>query len=1281
MNDQTKNYRKFGRFFKYSYMKLMALRLLATAFIIAISTVAFSQTTTNTDVLNKAAVQQLAKEKLMQEKLQTLAKQKGWEMVIRGPQGRVAILVGVDEQGYPEYITTDSNIGAAATIGTNKLWPGGSTGLNLTGSSNSVKNKLAIWDGGSVRSTHVELINRVVQRDAAPSGIDDHATHVSGTLIASGVNPLAKGMSNGQQQLVAYDFNNDNSEMMTEASGLLLSNHSYGEISGWYYNSGVTPARWEFRGRFDENEDYKFGYYSAKGQLWDSIAYNAPYYLIVKSSGNNRNVNGPAVGQGYYRFDATGAMTSAGLRPDGISSNDAYDVIPSYGTAKNILTIGAVNIIASGYTKPSDVVMSTFSSWGPTDDGRIKPDVVAAGVNLLSSIATADNAYDSYSGTSMASPNTTGSLLLLQEYYSQLHPGTFMRSATLKGLVIHTADEAGFSPGPDYQHGWGLINMPKAAAAITSNNTRHLIQEAVLNNGNTFSQNVVATGEGPLVATISWTDPKGVVEPLTTALNNPTKRLVHDLDIVVKKGATTYQPWVLSPSVPSAAATKGNNNTDNVEKVTIDDVVPGQTYTIEITHKGTLERGSQAYSLIVSGVGGIAYCASNPTSTAGARIDSVSLSNITNKNVAGCTSYSNFTNLIASVQPGQTLPFFARLTSCDATSVDKIVKVFMDTNNDGDFADAGETLATSAVINGNGNFTGNITIPSGMAVGYTSILRIVMQETNSAAAVTPCGTYAKGETQDYRIVISAPAIDAGVAELVSPSTTDCRSTEQYATVRIRNYGTSTVSNIPLSLEVKQGATTVATLNATFTGTITAGTDAEYTFQTTFALAANTAYTFTASTAVANDQVSSNNQLVTTITTGANAVSPTGTANICGSTAQLVATSAATGIFSWYSSAAATTAIAIGSSTTSNNILPTYYLSAGEYGTKVGPTNKMAFAEGGYNQFSPGIRFVTSAPTVLKTARLYIGNSGKITFHLRKLASFNDQTGGYTYFPVSSKTLTVANTTAVPIVQANWGQQNNDPTDPGAIYYLGITIPEAAEYILAIEFADGSSIFRNNNIVTSNYPYTVPGLMSITGNTAFVAGNPSYPQAFYYYLYDVALKPLSGCPSARTTIVATTSTAPVITNNANVLSSNFVDGNQWYLNGTAIPGATGQNHTAVASGVYTVTRSDAQGCSLTSNQITLTLTPVTDIGGAEIALTVSPNPARGPFNLQLETKTKANLVISLVNSLGQEVYSTTLPDFIGKLSKEINPGSLASGVYYLKIQHNKKAYSKKIIIAQ
>ncbi|MGQ4828433.1 S8 family serine peptidase, partial [Enterococcus faecalis] len=67
----------------------------------------------------------------------------------------------------------------------------------------------------------------------------------------------------------------------------------------------------------------------------------------------------------------------------------------------------------------------------------------------------------------MASPNAAGSLLLVQEYYNQKHPGIFMKGATLKALAIHTADEAGPSNGPDYQYGYGLLNVLKATSVIT----------------------------------------------------------------------------------------------------------------------------------------------------------------------------------------------------------------------------------------------------------------------------------------------------------------------------------------------------------------------------------------------------------------------------------------------------------------------------------------------------------------------------------------------------------------------------------------------------------------------------------------------------------------------------------------------------------------------------------------------------------------------------------------------------------------------------------------------
>ncbi|MCX6248366.1 MAG: S8 family serine peptidase [Bacteroidetes bacterium] len=515
-----------------------------------------------------------------------MARKKGWVIKQSFENGQGIELKELDPKGRPVYFST-ANLTAAKTVSANKVWNGGGMGLNLNGTGVVLRE----WDESVVRPTHQEYAGRVTQGDAA-SGFSAHSTHVAGTMIATGVSANAHGMSN-QATLRAFDWNTDYAEMAVEASaGALLSNASYVYITGWF-NAGT----WYWYGdpSISQVEDYFFGFYTEDARIVDSITYSAPYYLPCRAAGNDRG-EGPATQPiSHYVYDGSNWVLSTTVRNlDGMPTG--YDCITyGYGTAKNIITVGAVSGIPAGYSQPSDVILAGFSCTGPTDDGRIKPDIVADGVNLYSTYSTADNAYASMTGTSMATPNAVGSLGLLQQHFKNLH-GVFMLAATLKGLAIHTADEAGTSPGPDYRYGWGLLDIAKAASLL-SNTTTATVKELTLANGQTYTLSFKSNGTDPVRATICWTDPPGT--PPAPSLNPPDIMLVNDLDLRID--GSVYKPWILDPLNRPAAATTGDNIRDNVEQI-LTPVLAVGCHTLTVTHKGTLSGGAQAFSLILSGI-------------------------------------------------------------------------------------------------------------------------------------------------------------------------------------------------------------------------------------------------------------------------------------------------------------------------------------------------------------------------------------------------------------------------------------------------------------------------------------------------------------------------------------------------------------------------------------------------------------------------------------------------------------------------------------------------------
>lgn len=503
-----------------------------------------------------------------------LAAINGWPESYEFEDEGIGVLIEVIE-GQPIYLET-MNRTAGITIRADRVHTGGSAGLDLNGEDMLV----GVWDGDKVRDTHELLEGRATQIDNA-SNVGSHHTHVAGTIIGSGEfqNGNAKGMAPAAETLNhAFNLGSDAAGVLNAISnyGMLVSNHSYGLPPDG--GSGAALPAWIL------------GKYTATSRVWDQIQFNAPYYLSVWAAGNARNTQHNNLAKG------------------------GYDILTNQTVSKNTLVVAATFQVLN-YTGPNSVNMSAFSSWGPTDDGRIKPDIAAKGVNTFSSTATSNASYANFSGTSMSAPSVAGGAILLQQHYNNLNE-EFMLASTLRGLILHTADEAGPNPGPDFRFGWGLMNTERAAQVISNNGTTSHIMELTLENGKRFEITGTAIQGERLVASITWTDKHGDPIPGSVA-DDDTPMLVNDLDLrIIDEDDTMHMPWIIEfdhsvPSTYNTPASRGDNYRDNVERVEIDEA--SGEYKIVVSHKGTLDAGQQVVSVIISGLENIDVTLGTPS--------------------------------------------------------------------------------------------------------------------------------------------------------------------------------------------------------------------------------------------------------------------------------------------------------------------------------------------------------------------------------------------------------------------------------------------------------------------------------------------------------------------------------------------------------------------------------------------------------------------------------------------------------------------------------------------
>lgn len=512
------------------------------------------------------------KDSLRQIKIEAYLKSNSNAKKIQNKNDKTYVLYDIIDN-QPIYRTLD-NLESAQASGTVQLQQGGLLNLNLDGSGLLI----GIWDGGPIQSDHPEFVDdRGVSRvtivdnntTAGNAELSSHATHVGGTLIASGVKPNAKGMA-PKASLISFNFINDLAEMTLAVGNnpIILSNHSYGVPVG--NNNGTIPS-------------WIMGAYDSDARDIDELAVAHPEYLIVASAGNSGNTT-------YEGGLFTG-----------------FDKLTSDKNAKNNLVVANSNPDFNVFTnRVESNPINSSSSQGPTDDLRVKPDITADGTALESSIPTDE--YGISTGTSMSAPSTTGTLALLQQYYEQLN-ANYMKAATLKGLACHTATDDDFRSGPDPVFGWGFLNAVFAAQTITKDNQGSaLIDERNLQQGDTYSLTFSAQSGDTVMASISWTDIPGTPVSGEANLNNSTPRLVNDLDLRIEKDGTTFFPWRLEYSdVSGFSNSKNDNIVDNFEKIEF--VAPSSgTYTLTVSHKNTLSNpdpfnifGEQDYALILTG--------------------------------------------------------------------------------------------------------------------------------------------------------------------------------------------------------------------------------------------------------------------------------------------------------------------------------------------------------------------------------------------------------------------------------------------------------------------------------------------------------------------------------------------------------------------------------------------------------------------------------------------------------------------------------------------------------
>jgi hypothetical protein len=310
----------------------------------------------------------------------------------------------------------------------------------------------------------------------------------------------------------------------------------------------------------------------------------------------------------------------------------------------------------------NDMGMAAFSSRGPTDDGRIKPDVVAPGANVLSTKSqgqyvssgwgSGENPYYQFmGGTSMATPLTAGATALVRQFYTDIE-GFIPSSALIKATLINSAVD--IYPGqytspaeqwpdrlPNDVQGWGRVKV--SSATDSSHVYEDITDGHGVNTGESDSYVIPVCTADTLKVTLVWTDYPG-----STAASS---QLVNDLDLSVTapNGTTTYLGNVFSNGWSTIGGSADRVN--NVESVYLQSPSAGD-WTVSVSGHNIAQGTRPGYALVMDAANNT--CTPDFTITATPSSQDTCIGDDTNfdVDVGSIAGFADLVDLSTDGQPG-----------------------------------------------------------------------------------------------------------------------------------------------------------------------------------------------------------------------------------------------------------------------------------------------------------------------------------------------------------------------------------------------------------------------------------------------------------------------------------------------------------------------------------------------------------------------------------------------------------------------------------------------------